>query len=50
MVNSTFDPEEFELERQVVLEELRMDLDSPWGALRQEVEFNSFVNHPYRFP
>ena len=33
-----------------MLEELRMDLDSPWGALRQEVEFNSFVNHPYRFP
>ncbi|MFB3901934.1 MAG: M16 family metallopeptidase [Acidobacteriota bacterium] len=50
MENATFDPEEFELERQVVLEELRMDLDSPWGALRQAVETASFQTHPYRFP
>ena len=50
MRNNLFDPEEFELERQVVLEELKMDLDSPWGALRKEVETLSFVNHPYRFP
>ncbi len=50
MDNAVLDPEEFELERQVVLEELRMDLDSPWGALRQAVETASFQAHPYRFP
>ena len=50
MENAVLDPEEFELERQVVLEELRMDLDSPWGALRQAVETASFQAHPYRFP
>ncbi len=50
MENAVLDPEEFELERRVVLEELRMDLDSPWGALRQAVETASFQAHPYRFP
>jgi len=50
MENAAFDPEEFELERQVVLEELRMDLDTPWGALRQAVELASFQTHPYRYP
>jgi len=50
MNNLVLDPEEFELERQVVLEELRMDLDSPWGSLRHAVEANSFRLHPYRHP
>jgi zinc protease len=50
MQNAAFDPEEFELERQVVLEELKMDLDSPWGALRQAVECAAFELHPYRHP
>lgn len=50
MENAVFDSPEFELERQVVLEELRMELDSPWGALRQAVESASFKAHPYRYP
>ncbi|MGH9342007.1 MAG: M16 family metallopeptidase [Acidobacteriota bacterium] len=50
MRNNRFDPDEFELERQVILEELKMDLDHPWGALRQAVEINSFEQHPYRHP
>lgn len=50
MMNNRFDPEEFELERQVIIEELKMDCDSPWGALRRKVEINSFEKHPYRFP
>ncbi|HXK59020.1 MAG TPA: pitrilysin family protein [Acidobacteriota bacterium] len=50
MENAVFDPEELELERQVVLEELRMDLDSPWGALRQAVEAAFFPKHPYGYP
>lgn len=50
MRNNRFETQEFELERQVVLEELRMELDSPWGLLRQAVETRSFTVHPYRFP
>ncbi len=50
MCRNLFDPEEFELERQVILEELWMELDSPWGALRQAVETHAFEVHPYRHP
>ncbi len=50
MRNSLIDVEEFRLEKQVVLEELKMEMDEPWGALRQAVESTSFRVHPYRFP
>ncbi len=50
MHNSLFDPAEFELERRVVIEELKTELDDPWGALRLAVEGRSFRRHPYRFP
>ena len=50
MCRNLFDPEEFELERQVILEELWMELDSPWGALREAVETRAFEIHPYRHP
>ena len=50
MMNNRFDPEELELERQVIIEELKTDLDTPWGALHHKVEGKSFSEHPYRFP
>lgn len=50
MAGSRIQPEEFELERRVIIEELKMDLDSPWGALRHQVETHAFQVHPYRFP
>ena len=50
MSNNRFDPEQFELERQVILEESRMEQDHPWGALRRSVEMKAFESHPYRFP
>lgn len=50
MRNNRFDPQEFELEKQVVIEELKMDLDNPWGALRHSVVFDSFDRHPYKYP
>ena len=50
MRNNQFDPQEFELEKQVVIEELKMELDTPWGILRESVELNSFEQHPYRYP
>ncbi|MBI4456337.1 MAG: insulinase family protein [Acidobacteria bacterium] len=50
MRNNVFVPEEFQLEKQVVIEELKMDLDTPWAALRKAVESKAFRKHPYRFP
>jgi len=50
MVNCAFDPEEFEAEKKVVIEELKTSLDSPWGLLLQEVEAVAFKVHPYRNP
>lgn len=50
MVNALLDPEEFELEKQVILEELRMAMDDPWESMRQTVDFLAFGDHPYRNP
>lgn len=50
MSAASLDAAEFELEKQVVLEELYMDRDSPWTALREHVEWHFFKEHPYRYP
>jgi len=50
MVSCAFDPEEFEAEKKVVIEELNTGLDSPWGSLMQEEEAVAFKVHPYRNP
>src|SRR5438445_12752022 len=50
MVSCSFDPEEFEAEKKVVIEELKTGLDSPWGLLLQEEEAIAFKVHPYRNP
>src|SRR5712691_11234281 len=50
MVNCAFEPDEFELEKKVVIEELKTGLDSPWGLLLQEEEALAFKVHPYRNP
>ena len=50
MVNCIFDPEEFEAEKKVVIEELKGGLDSPWGLLMQEVNAAAYKVHPYRNP
>jgi zinc protease len=50
MVNCIFDPEEFEAEKKVVIEELKGGLDSPWGLLIQEVNAAAYKVHPYRNP
>src|SRR4029079_5324044 len=38
MVNCTFKRDEFESEKKVVIEELKGNLDSPWGLLLQELD------------
>jgi len=50
LVNCAFDPEEFEAEKKVVIEELKTGLDSPWGLLLQVQEATAFKIHPYRNP
>src|SRR2546430_6606103 len=50
MVNCAFEPDEFEAEKKVVIEELKTGLDSPWGLLHQEQEAAAFKVHPYRNP
>jgi zinc protease len=50
MVNCSFEPDEFEAEKKVVIEELKTGLDSPWGLLLQEEEATAFKVHPYRNP
>ncbi len=50
MVNCTFELEEFEAEKKVVIEELKTGLDSPWGLLLQEMEAAAYKVHPYRNP
>src|SRR5262252_1224432 len=50
MINCVFDPEEFEAEKKVVIEELKGGLDSPWGLLVQEVNAAAYKVHPYRNP
>jgi zinc protease len=50
MVNCAFDVEEFEAEKKVVIEELKTNLDSPWGLLMQDLEAGAFKIHPYRNP
>src|ERR1700740_147092 len=50
MVSCAFDPEEFEAEKKVVIEELKTGLDSPWGLLLQELEAAAYKIHPYRNP
>src|SRR6266850_1112859 len=50
MVSCAFEPEEFEAEKKVVIEELKTGLDSPWGLLLQEEEAVAFKVHPYRNP
>lgn len=50
MRNTSFDPTEFESEKRVVEEELRIGLDGPWEALENEVWACAFRQHPYHWP
>jgi zinc protease len=45
-----FASREVEAERKVVIEELKRDRDSPWGALTDEVQSMAYVVHPYHHP
>jgi zinc protease len=48
--NASFAPLEVEHERLVVMEEIRMDMDNPWGQIWDQFMAAAFVHHPYRRP
>jgi zinc protease len=50
MTGLTLDPDEFNSERDVVLEELSMGEDDPWSVLAKRVEATLFGRHPYGRP
>jgi zinc protease len=50
MRNTSFALKEFEAEKRVVQEELRIGLDGPWEALENEVWAAAFRQHPYHWP
>ncbi len=50
MKSLLLDPDEYEAEKAVVLEELSMGRDDPWRSLGQLVQAALFERHPYRRP
>ncbi|MBI5559635.1 MAG: insulinase family protein [Deltaproteobacteria bacterium] len=50
VLNSTFDPEELEREKKVILEEISMRNDRPETKLFQELMTTAYSIHPYRLP
>ncbi len=50
MRGCVFDPKELESEKQVVIEELKSSLDSPWDRLSQVAGMQLFSGHPYERP
>jgi zinc protease len=50
VLNSTFDAEELEREKKVVLEEISMREDRPQLRMFQELMSKSYQVHPYRLP
>lgn len=50
ILHSTFDPDELEREKMVVLEEIRMRNDRPQTKLYQMLMETAYTTHPYRLP
>jgi zinc protease len=50
MTRCSFEPAEFEAERNVVLDELARGEDDPWSVLWQATEALAFQVHPYHHP
>lgn len=50
VLHSSFDPEELEREKKVVLEEIHMRNDRPTTKLFQDMLSTAYIVHPYRLP
>lgn len=50
VLNSTFDPQELEREKKVVIEEIGMRRDRPTTRLFEKLMASTYTIHPYRLP
>ncbi len=50
LMNSSFEPEEVEKEKQVILKEINMNNDDPDRFLTRQFFETAYFNHPYRHP
>jgi len=50
LMNSTFDPQEVEKEREVIIKEIKMNRDDPFRRLYLQANETAFAVHPYRLP
>ncbi|MBL7084723.1 MAG: insulinase family protein [Candidatus Omnitrophica bacterium] len=50
MINATFDEEELEKEREVVLKEIRLSYDDPARRASRLLWENAYSVHPYKYP
>ncbi len=50
LANASFDPEEMEKERNVILNEIRLNEDSPARYLARLFWSTAYIRHPYRLP
>ncbi len=47
---ASFDPQEFEKEKGVIINEINLNLDEPEGQLQQLFFSTAYTSHPYHFP
>jgi zinc protease len=50
VMNSVFDPEEVEREREVIIKEIKMNRDDPFRRLYLRANETAFAVHPYQHP
>ncbi len=50
LLNASFDPAEFEKEKEVILKELRMDNDDPQDMLARSIFGTAYLRHAYKYP
>jgi zinc protease len=50
LANASFDAQELEKEKEVVLKEILLDKDDPEKSTMLSLFFNSYIRHPYRYP
>ncbi len=48
--NATFDEEEFQKEKEVVIKEIKLNKDEPQSELMKLLYETAYINHPYKYP
>ncbi len=50
LLNASFDKNEFEKEREVILKEIKLNTDDPQSRLMRQLYRTAYLTHPYRHP